>query len=131
MERLPKRTLDFRLFRHLGARERRFAPGEVIVAENSSGDVMYVVRTGTAEVRANGKLVEKVGPGGIFGEMALIDRSTRSASVIARDEVVVVPIDERRFVLLVAKAPHFALNRHAHPGKTHSHSQPAPGRRAA
>jgi CRP-like cAMP-binding protein len=110
MDQSQKKTVDFRLFRNIGAREQTFQPGHVIVEEDSLGDVMYVVRSGTVEVWADGELIEEIGPGGIFGEMALIDRSARSASVVARDKVVAVPINERHFILLVAEAPHFALN---------------------
>jgi CRP-like cAMP-binding protein len=110
MHWLQKKTVDFRLFRNVGACDQTYEPGQTIVSENSPGTFMYVIRAGTAEVRANGELIEKIGPGGIFGEMALIDHSARSASVVARDRVIAIPIDEQRFIRLVAEAPHFALN---------------------
>jgi CRP/FNR family transcriptional regulator, cyclic AMP receptor protein len=42
--------------------------------------------------------------------MALIDRSPRSATVIAATETTVVPVGEKQFLFLVSRTPHFALN---------------------
>ena len=71
---------------------------------------MYLLRSGRVSVRVHGKIVEEIGAGGIFGEMALIDRSPRSATVVALESCEVVPIDERLFVILVQDAPLFALD---------------------
>src|SRR6266852_6642303 len=55
--------------------------GKVIVKEGQAGVLMYVVLEGRLAVSIQGKLVEKVGPGGVFGEMALVDRTPRLATV--------------------------------------------------
>jgi len=47
--------------------------GHVLFAQGDQGDLMYVVVEGQVDVLIDGKPVEKVGPGGIIGEMALID----------------------------------------------------------
>ena len=57
----------------------------------------------------HGRILETVEPGGIFGEMALIDKQERSASARAKSESKVVPIDQRRFLYLVANTPFFAV----------------------
>ncbi|HEU5100134.1 MAG TPA: Crp/Fnr family transcriptional regulator [Roseiflexaceae bacterium] len=49
------------------------------------------------------------GPGGIVGEMALIDDRPRSATAVAATDCRLVPIDERRFTFLVQQTPMFAL----------------------
>ena len=60
-------------------------------------------------VRLNGVTVEEVGEGGIFGEMAIIEQSTRSAEILAITDVTVVMLDEKKFLQLVAKVPHFSI----------------------
>lgn len=86
-----------------------YEPGDVIFAAGAPGDRMYVVVEGEVDVISGGQTIETTGPGGILGEMALIDRSPRSASALARTACRLVPIDERRFQYLVGQTPFFAL----------------------
>jgi CRP/FNR family cyclic AMP-dependent transcriptional regulator len=67
-----------------------------------------VVQSGKVEVRVDDQTVEVVGPGGIFGEMAMIDGSTRSADTVAAEESVILAIDKRRFDFLIGETPFFA-----------------------
>jgi CRP-like cAMP-binding protein len=85
-------------------------PGKIIFAQGDPGDVMYVVVEGQAQIMIDGKLVETVRPGGILGEMALIDAAPRSATAIAKTQCVLVPIDEKRFADLIQRRPEFALH---------------------
>jgi CRP/FNR family transcriptional regulator, cyclic AMP receptor protein len=86
-----------------------FPAGQTIFSEGTDGDVMYVVKEGEVEVKVHGHVVEVVGPGGIFGEMALIDQSPRSATAIAKTACRLVPVNEARFKFLVQQAPAFSL----------------------
>ena len=86
-----------------------YAAGELIFEAGDPGRVMYVVQEGEVDVLANGRVVDTVTAGGIFGEMALFDRSPRSASVMARTDCRVVPLDEARFMQHVHRTPFFAL----------------------
>jgi len=61
-------------------------------------------------LRVRGETVEEIAPGGIFGEMALIDHAPRSASAVAIEDSEIIPIDERLFFILVQDAPYFALD---------------------
>ena len=83
--------------------------GEVVIAEGERGDTMFVVMDGLLDIRIHGVPVEKVGPGGVVGEMALIDHGVRSASVVAVEETSVVAVDEKRFMYLVQNHPYFAI----------------------
>lgn len=83
--------------------------GETIFSEGQAADVMYAVREGEVDVVVGDKVVETVKPGGIFGEMALIDQSARSASCVARTDVVIIPINQHRFEYMVQETPYFAL----------------------
>ena len=71
---------------------------------------MYILRAGGVEIRRGDKVVETVGPGGIFGEMSLIDGSPRSAEARAAADCELLEIDEKTFVYLVHEAPYFALD---------------------
>ncbi len=84
------------------------AAGEAVVKAGEQGKFMYVVQSGELEIHQKNELLETVGPNGIVGEMALVDGSLRSATVIARTEAALVPISKRRFQLLVRRYPDFA-----------------------
>ena len=83
--------------------------GQHIFTAGQPGDMMYVVKEGEVEVVINGKVIDTVGPGGILGEMALIDRRPRSATAIAKTDCKLVSVNEQRFQRLVQQTPHFAL----------------------
>ena len=89
---------------------RSFAAGQMVFSEGEPGAVMYVVKEGEVDIRVRGKAVETVGPGGIIGEMALIDQQPRSATAVARTACQLVPINEERFQFLVQQTPYFALD---------------------
>jgi CRP-like cAMP-binding protein len=72
----------FEIFRTVDAVER-LAAGDVIFSAGDAGDCMYVVRDGMVTIHADGLPIEEVGPGGIFGELALIDSAPRSATATA------------------------------------------------
>lgn len=84
--------------------------GAQIFAEGDPGDMMYVLLDGIGDIVHDGKVVETIEQGGIFGEMALIDTSPRSASAIARTECNIARINEKRFVYLTQTVPDFALD---------------------
>lgn len=86
-----------------------FSAGAVIIKKGEPGDVMYIVKAGTVEVRDGRRLLDTVEPGGVVGEVALIDAGERSASVVAKTNCQLLPINEEQFVLLVERMPYFAL----------------------
>ena len=92
-----------------GASTVRLAPGDVIFKDGDAPDKMYVVISGVVEILLRDTVIETVPQGGTFGEMALIDGSPRSATVIAKTDSEVAAIDKRTFVLLVDEMPYFAL----------------------
>ena len=85
-----------------------FQAGDAVFAEGEPGDCMYVVKSGAVSLQQGGKELEEVGPGTIFGEMALIDLGPRSASAVAVTDCELVSIDKRRFWFLVQETPYFA-----------------------
>jgi CRP-like cAMP-binding protein len=88
---------------------RSLVAGDTIFSEGDRGEVAFIVTEGEIELSLAGDALETVGVGGIFGEMALIDRSTRSATARARTDATVVPIDQKRFLYLLQNTPFFAV----------------------
>ncbi|MCJ7597150.1 MAG: cyclic nucleotide-binding domain-containing protein, partial [Methyloceanibacter sp.] len=77
--------------------------------QGDKGDKMYVIRSGEVEIERDGKVVEKLTDGDIFGEMALIDGSPRAATARAKTTCEVAPITEKTFLFLVHETPFFAI----------------------
>ena len=100
---------DFSMFTRRGIPLRRFDAGERIFLEQDTGTAMYVVRSGAVDVITFGKILERVGPGGVFGEMALIDDAPRAAAALASVPTEVAVIDKPTFLTLIAEEPEFAL----------------------
>jgi len=81
---LPKKTLQqIASMCH----EHRFAPGDEMVTQGDLSGRFYMILEGGAEVRANGHVVNTLGPGQHFGEYAVIDSQPRSATVVAATPV--------------------------------------------
>jgi serine/threonine-protein kinase len=72
---------------------QEFAPGTVIVAEGAPGHTAYLIVEGTCQVtklvRGEQTAVRELRPGDVFGEMAVLGNQVRTASVTAKDRVVV------------------------------------------
>jgi CRP/FNR family transcriptional regulator, cyclic AMP receptor protein len=88
--------------------------GDVIFEEGSTGRELYVVLGGEVEIaKVNGgskTVIITLGKGEFFGEMAVIDGSSRSATAIAAAAGTrVMRINHARFVYLVSQQPAFAL----------------------
>ncbi|MFO0523457.1 MAG: Crp/Fnr family transcriptional regulator [bacterium] len=88
---------------------RSYDAGQVIFQAGEPGDCMFVVLEGQVELSVRGKVLERLGPGGVMGEMALIDNEPRSASAITLADTRVVPIRRDRFDALVQEDPGFSI----------------------
>jgi CRP-like cAMP-binding protein len=93
-------AVDFQMLANRGFPPAKYAAGEVIFATGDKGEVV---------IERGGQVMETLGPGGIFGEMALIDGSPRSATARAKADCVVAPINEKSFLFLVHETPFFAI----------------------
>lgn len=87
----------------------RYAQGTIIMKEGQVGVYMYVVKTGKVAIAIGSNVVEVVGPGGAFGEMAVIDQSPRTARAGSVEDCVLLAIDRPSLLEAVRKEPAFAM----------------------
>jgi CRP-like cAMP-binding protein len=87
----------------------RLDPGQVIFSAGEAGREMFIVRTGSVDLRIGDTLLETVEQGGIFGELALVDPAPRSATAVAGPDCTLVLVDAASFNNLVRKVPGLAL----------------------
>jgi CRP-like cAMP-binding protein len=83
--------------------------GTTLIEQGQLGREAFVIVEGSAAVRRNGRKVAVVGPGECVGEMSLLDRQPRSASVVAIEEMTVLVISAQSFTALLDDTP--SLNR--------------------
>jgi CRP-like cAMP-binding protein len=87
-----------------------FRQGRQIMSEGQKAVLMYVVVQGRVAVSIGGRVVERLGPGGAFGEAALVDQSPRLASAVAETDCELQPITRPAFLALVKLSPQFAYS---------------------
>jgi serine/threonine protein phosphatase PrpC len=103
------------LFRHLTYKEiirvlnmtevSDYSPGEDILRENEPGDELYILLRGRVRLHKEGAFVTTLLPGAHLGEMALIDRTPRSASATAEERSRVLILRRREFYEIIRKDP--------------------------
>jgi len=82
--------------------------GLVLFSEGEPGQTMYVLMQGSAAICVGGEVIEVASPGALLGEMALVNSSPRSATVITRSDCRVISINRSQFDALVRESPEFA-----------------------
>lgn len=88
----------------------RYNRGQVIMVAGQAGALMYVVNEGRVAISIRGAVVERVGPGGVFGEMALVDQSPRAANAVAETDCALLAINRLVFLNLVKADPTFGIS---------------------
>ncbi|HEC12087.1 MAG TPA: cyclic nucleotide-binding domain-containing protein [Acidiferrobacteraceae bacterium] len=72
---------------------RRVKPGEAIITEGEDDEYFYIIAAGTTEVSKRGKTINEMGKGDCFGEVGYVTRSVRSASVTAKNGVLLISVN--------------------------------------
>lgn len=104
--------------------------GAILCTEGAPGHTCFVVMEGTATVTIAGDDVDTVGPGGFFGEMALLDGGPRVATVTAASDMSLLVLSRTELMTLLADVPSVSRKMLAAVGARlrTAHSQLHPGR---
>lgn len=87
-----------------------FAKGAMIMQEGTPGATMFIVAEGSVAISIKAGIVGRVGAGGVFGEMALVDQSVRTASALAETDCALLSINRETFLQLVKTSPAFGAS---------------------
>jgi CRP/FNR family cyclic AMP-dependent transcriptional regulator len=85
------------------------AAGKTVVTKGAVGACMFVVTKGRIAISVDDRVIEHVGPGGAFGEMALVERSGRSATATAETDSAWLLVGKDEFVEMVRARPAFGI----------------------
>lgn len=88
---------------------RQLAAGDTVFVQGDPADCMYVVLSGEVEITIGTAPPVTLGPGDLFGELALLDEGRRSGTAVAATDGIAVPIGRLRFEYFVRRHPSFAL----------------------
>jgi CRP-like cAMP-binding protein len=87
----------------------RYRQEQIIMKEGQAGTFMYLVKSGRVAIAVGGTVVEVVGPGGTFGEMAVVDQSPRTARAGTLEETELLQIDRAALMAVVKQQPAIAM----------------------
>lgn len=90
------------------ADEVRVPEGKVLTAEGKPGHEFFLIVDGQATVERNGRTIATLTPGQYFGELSLLDRGPRSATVVASTEMDLLVLGQREFSGLLDEVPGLA-----------------------
>ncbi|HAC65136.1 MAG TPA: cyclic nucleotide-binding protein [Cyanothece sp. UBA12306] len=90
--------------------EQKFDPGEVIFNNGDQGKIMYGVIEGTVEMLLDGKVIETIEKGNVFGQGALVHTDhIRTSTAIAKTQCQLACLDQEHFLFAVQQTPMFAI----------------------
>jgi signal transduction histidine kinase len=99
-------TIDLSILQGAEDHLREFKAGEIIFKRGDAGRELFVVRSGSVELRIGNNVLDTLSECNIFGEMALIDSAPRSATAVAVTDTTLVAVDDDKFTHLIGS---FAL----------------------
>jgi CRP/FNR family transcriptional regulator, cyclic AMP receptor protein len=85
----------------------RYEAGRIIMREGHYGVALFAVLEGRVTIGIGDGVVEKVGAGGVFGEMSLVDRAPRLATAVAETDCTLLAMSRHMFLHLVKRSPKF------------------------
>jgi len=92
------------------AEERHAAAGEIVFFAEDDGESMYLIRLGSVSVQKDGNELARLATGSHFGEIALLDRQPRSATVKTLEHTELIELKRDRFEAALAANPGLAAD---------------------
>ena len=106
---LPPELVELKLSGSQGIAREHFEPGQDVFCQGDLGDRLYIIISGRAEVVCHSEdgetVLARLGPGEYFGEMALLQETTRKVTVKCVSSMDVLSLPKREFVTLAAHLP--------------------------
>jgi CRP-like cAMP-binding protein len=90
------------------AKAKELRPGTTLVTEGETGDSMFVILSGGANVHKGGRKIAELGSGDVVGELALLSKAPRNATVTTRTNAEVAVLGRRELFRLIEDAPGFS-----------------------
>ncbi len=90
------------------AEDLKVDAGKQLVTEGDTGTEFFVIVDGNATVKRHGQKVAEIGPGDFFGDLALLDRAPRNATITADTTMELLVLGQREFAGLIDDVPEFA-----------------------
>lgn len=89
--------------------EIKFRSGQAIFKKGDEGDAMYIIKSGSVRVHDGNHVLSRLSPGQVFGEFALFDKESRSASITAEDPTVLLELDQDKFARVMVSKPEVTM----------------------
>jgi CRP-like cAMP-binding protein len=102
---LPPELVQFRFAGQGLLLREHFEPGQEVFRQGDLGDRIYAILEGEAEVVVRDQVIARLGAGELFGEMALLDHTTRSATVRCASPLSVWSLPKKELLLLAQGMP--------------------------
>ena len=87
-----------------------FGPGEYVCRQGETGDMLFVIVTGSVLIREGSQVIARLGPGQVVGELAVLDKHPRAADVVAAERLHVLALDGAQFRGLIQDGGALAVN---------------------
>jgi NADH dehydrogenase len=107
---LPPELVQFRFASQQLLMREHFEPGQEVFRQGDLGDRIYAILEGEAEVIVGDEVLARLGPGELFGEMALLDHTTRNATVRCSRPLSVFSVPRKELELLSQGMPELRRN---------------------
>jgi len=91
------------------AQEHDFAPGQIIVTQGTPGQAFYLILAGRVGIERDGRPLGAFGTGDFFGEMSLLDKAPRSATITAIEPTTCLMLSSWDFKAVLERTPSIAI----------------------